>query len=320
MGGANFLLLLGMKKMLLFLMLGGIILMTGCDPAPDLSQGHLLLESEQYEQALPVYQSLVQSHPNSRGAWVGKGIAHYHLGQGDSAWASFEKAYPLPTEETDPYARAGAASYYMGLLAYGWFADFAMAESHFQDAVMANYENSNTFTYLGLCVVNENPVKALEYYNKAVQADLENTFARENRAYLLATMGIYQDALADYDFLIGKNPDDKDNWGNRGYCYIGQEKWTEAMQDFSKALEIDSNYVDGIMYMGVCHLSLGEAEKALEYFNQGVTMAPQYGRMYYYQGFAYMALEQMEASCEALTMAEQYGNMDGIRIREEVCK
>lgn len=297
-----------------------LLLLAGCDSNPVPTDGHALLDAKDYTAAIPAYREFLVGNSNARGAWVGKGIAHYFLSEGDSAWASLQKGYACEKNPEDPYGKDGVASYYMGLLAYGWFVNHEMASSYFQNALAAAYEECSAYTYLGLCVVNTDPVKAQDYYNKAVLADPKDTFARSNRAFLLATMGLYKDAVVDYDALIEQEPADKNHWGNRGYSKIGLEQWEPARMDFLKALELDPNYVDGIMYVGVCHLSQGETAKALEYFVRGVEMEPTYGRMYYYQGFTLAEMGLPAEACTALTKANTYGNQDGIRLMEEVCK
>ena len=297
-----------------------LLLLVSCDTGPPPTEGHALLDAKKYNQAILKYNEILIQNPDSRAAYAGKGIAFYYQGLGDSSWANLEKAFPLEKDPEDPYAKDGVVSYYMGLVAYGWLANFEMAESYFQNSVMAGYEESSSFTYLGLCVAGQDPVKALEYFNKAVVSNPEDVFARSNRAFLQATMGIYDKAMTDYDFLLEKEPENHDHWGNRGYCLIGQERWEEARMDFLKALEIEPEYVDGLMYVGVCHLSQGETEKALEYFVAALEKEPTYGRVHYYKGFALVEMGLLPEACEALKLAEANGNQDGIRLREEVCR
>ena len=85
--------------------------------------------------------------------------------------------------------------------------------------------------------------------------------------------------------LIQANPDKAEHYKNRGDVYYADEKFTKAIADYTKAIEIDDSFVEAYLGRSRSHskrengaLALIDAEKALE-----IRAAKYYGVLFSWQ-------------------------------------
>jgi serine/threonine protein kinase/tetratricopeptide (TPR) repeat protein len=69
---------------------------------------------------------------------------------------------------------------------------------------------------------------------------------RLDRGRLLARLGKWREAIADYDILIKRNSGKPEYWLERGQCRVMLEQWDEAAVDLTKTLDIWSQQDSGI--------------------------------------------------------------------------
>jgi tetratricopeptide (TPR) repeat protein len=138
---------------------------------------------------------------------------------------------------------------------------------------------------------NEN---AINDYNKAIQIDSKNSDAFANRAIAKYDKGDYQGAYDDANKTVELNPDDlhifptrlsaalmlgnyysvisdantliENNYTEngviiyyfRGYAYLELEKYSSAIQDFNKTIELSPQHEMAFFNRGVAKLNLGQ--------------------------------------------------------------
>ena len=114
-------------------------------------------------------------------------------------------------------------------------------------------QDPSALNNLGLSLFEANKLdEAIECYTKAIQ--FEEAEMKENRAsnpenlsYFYKNRGLAyfhrQDeddmvaALKDYKLAIGKNPDNADNYFNKGNVHLTKKEFSEAHKDFDTAIE-----------------------------------------------------------------------------------
>lgn len=103
------------------------------------------------------------------------------------------------------------------------------------------------------------------------------------KAYALTFRGIghrsqerFSDALADFNRAMELSPDDAYTIGNRGYTYRLMNRYEEALKDFNCALELDPNYLWGLNRRGQTYDQLRRYEEALADFNHAIKLNPDY--------------------------------------------
>jgi tetratricopeptide (TPR) repeat protein len=93
--------------------------------------------------------------------------------------------------------------------------------------------------------------RAYESFTQAIQADPSLADAWANRATVLFRQGDLDNAVADLTHALHRR-EDPDCFYNRGRVFEAQEKWAEAIQDYSRALALAGDQAGHILY----HLDL----------------------------------------------------------------
>jgi len=88
---------------------------------------------------------------------------------------------------------------------------------------------------------NDNPIKAMDYANLAVELKGDSIKARLYRGYLLMRMSIFEGAIADFNLTIDKNKEFLAwTYLNKARAFAGLNKYDEAITALKLALIIDN--------------------------------------------------------------------------------
>ena len=74
--------------------------------------------------------------------------------------------------------------------------------------------------------------------------------------------------------LANMNPGKADGWINYGNSLMDSQKFSEAIEAYSKALAIDPKNVDVRVDLGTCNRNLGKTDVAIAEFRKAVTLNP----------------------------------------------
>ncbi len=90
----------------------------------------------------------------------------------------------------------------------------------------------------------------------------------------------YQQAIDFYSKAVELNPAYLEAWFYRGFNRMDLKRYEEAIEDFRKSLELEKegNFFRPYSYynVGLCYYNLMRDEEALPYFTQSVTCKPDY--------------------------------------------
>ena len=103
-------------------------------------------------------------------------------------------------------------------------------------------------------------------------------------------VGYWQNNITLYDHAL-KVTDD--NWlihNARGVAYSGLGNYRQAIEDFSKAIEIKPGYPEAYFNRGVVYKGLGNYKLAIEDYSRAIEIKPRYADAYNNRGNAYSAL------------------------------
>ena len=117
---------------------------------------------------------------------------------------------------------------------------------------------------------------------EAAEADLESVLAGqpdlpealELRGLLAAERNDYAGAIRDFRRLAAKNPDDPAVLGQLGMLYLASKQPREAIQRFSRALEIDADNFPCRRGRSDAEISIGDHAAALDDLNKAHDLKP----------------------------------------------
>ncbi len=114
-----------------------------------------------------------------------------------------------------------------------------------------------------------------------------------------ARQGDVEGALDAFSVAIAANPDGASiPYYYRGLVYIEEGQVNEAIDDFTKAVEIDSHFPQAYAARGTAYLMISRPAKAAEDFNKALQLDPKNATTYVNRARAYMGL-QMNEEAEA---------------------
>ncbi len=119
-----------------------------------------------------------------------------------------------------------------------------------------------------------------------------------------AKQGDVEGALEAFSVAIAANPDGASvPYYYRGLVYIEQGQVMEAIDDFTKAIEIDSHFPQAYAARGTAYLMTSRPAKAAEDFNKAIQLDPNNATTFVNRARAYMGLQMLEEAEQDLNRA-----------------
>ena len=134
---------------------------------------------------------------------------------------------------------------------------------------------------------------------------------------------VWKDAPTMITDVIEKNRSDVDV--SIGYFFRGNirdlsQDMQGALNDFSKAIELNPSYTMAYNNRGIIRGSLQDFEGALEDFNKAVELEPGYADAIYNRGNAHYYLGMINEACSDWNRAERLGSKQAGVIRRRYCR
>ena len=116
-----------------------------------------------------------------------------------------------------------------------------------------------------------------------------------NRGDTFFDLGKFEDAIQNYDKAIELDSNvNSVYYYNRGNAYFSLGKFEEAIQDYNKAIDLNPN--DDLSYSnrGNAYFSLGKFEDAIQDYNKAIDLNPNDDSAYFNRGTAFTNLSNYE--------------------------
>ena len=114
----------------------------------------------------------------------------------------------------------------------------------------------------------------------------------------------YKEAIRLYTEAIGKDPQFKEAYNNRGVAFYRTERYAEAVNDYTFAiLQIDPDYVDAYKNRFEASLAAGNFNRALSDAQYLSKNYPDSAYTYFYEGLALTELKRFDEAIEKFGIA-----------------
>jgi tetratricopeptide (TPR) repeat protein len=123
-------------------------------------------------------------------------------------------------------------------------------------------------------MVFRKPALAHEYWRRILEASPERTQVRAMRAHQLAQEGKTEIAIAEFERVLARQPDDKNTWFNLGFLQQQQGAHAQAIVAFEKCLALDDALDRAWFGKGLSHKALQHHEKAITCFKKTNQLQP----------------------------------------------
>lgn len=135
--------------------------------------------------------------------------------------------------------------------------------------------------------------------------------AYNNRGKALDSLGNYQQAIEDFSKAIEIRPLSAIAYTNRGNSYNSLGNYQQAIEDFSKAIEINPRYALAYYNRGNVYAKLGNYQQAIINYDASIKYS-QFTLAYNNRGNAYRMLGKYQNAIEDYNMAIKLSPSDGI--------
>lgn len=117
----------------------------------------------------------------------------------------------------------------------------------------------------------------------------------------------YKEALQDYTKAIKINHDDADAFYNRGYILIKLGKYNRAVKDLDRAITLQPEFAAAYHVRGIAFFDKKQYHQAVEDFTQAISLEPDNIKFYYSRMSAYCKLGSSSRAWEDVIKIQKMG-------------
>ncbi len=295
-----------------------------------------LVKTENYQVAIPSLDRHIETYPQDPNGYCYRGICYERLGKFPQALADFDRAITLQSNQHVFHHARGRTRQKLGDLE-GALADFNITIARKPHAIVHD-ERAEIHRCLG------NHLEALQDCDYAISLNPRFVNAYFRRGLTYGERGDLDLALRDYNSAIDIDSEHADAYIQRSWIYFRQQDYKHAKQDcksvqsfdqssfwasymlglisslsgmkhnaidnFSRAIEISANYVSARYHRGIVYHELGDIPKAMADFEQArLIQSQRLERLidrdetgFYAEGLALQYLGQPEAARKVLLL------------------
>lgn len=145
--------------------------------------------------------------------------------------------------------------------------------------------------------------QALSYYTKVIHINRQIDAAFLGRSIAYGGIGRNEEAIADLNVYILRNPKDSMAYVYRGVRYMSQGATEAAERNLIKAVQIDPKNAQAYDDLGVLYAQQGRVEFSLKYFGQALRIDPYNEMAYHNLAIAYFLLDDNRRALGAVDRA-----------------
>jgi tetratricopeptide (TPR) repeat protein len=112
------------------------------------------------------------------------------------------------------------------------------------------------------------------------------------------------------DEILKTDPGDRLALLARGSVYLKMGNSRNAIADFSRAIEIDSNYAKAYHLRGLAREMAKEDDEAYQDFTKAIEIDPEYGAAFYSRATLLTKMNQEDAASEDMKMVTHLTNLN----------
>ncbi len=289
-------------------------------PTAPSATGSTLDREQELQLSLKQLSTEIEKFPDDPELYVKRAAVYYNLGQTDNAIKDYTSAleredapqtrylravvYTSLGNNTDAYTDLTAALAgkpdnrdYLSLMA-----DTCNALKKYDESLvcieklLATGEGNCVLFALAAdaCVYLEKHENAATYYEKAISTyDAAAEKSGINKASLYSAYGNslksidrFTDSAEAYSNALQLS-DSKEYYFQRGFCLLQSEKYTDAISDFTRCIELGYETASAHFQRGLCYYATGKYPEAIEDFKVYETAFPDKTDSFLYMGLCY---------------------------------
>lgn len=166
-------------------------------------------------------------------------------------------------------------------------------------------DSSTQCAYLGTQFINQKEYKnAIECFDKAISFDEKDYFSYAFRAKSYYYLKDYSNVVKDIEKSLSIKPNSV-AYGLRATMELKEGKHRESIEDATKALELNPNYMKCYEVRGRAEIATEDYFGALKDATKAIKLRDNYAKSYEVKAMAYMGLKDYQSSLENYEKASE---------------
>lgn len=288
-------------------------------------RGLIFSRRGRYAQAVEDFDQAIALAPDQAMLLVERGRAYAGVGDHNRALDDLDRAIELAPQSMEAYINRGLVFSRLNDQASA-VADYdqALALTSRENGERTPADLMRVLRYRGLALLRDGEyVQALEDFNQILRYQPQDTFTLNQRGLAYYKLGNYPLALSDFAEVLRLNPQHAEAVYNRGCVYLDEGSLDQAMADFNRAIQMEPK-AEFFCGRGKVLALWGEYQAALENFTRALQLDSHQPECYYQRGLIYayqneteLAIRDFkEAAALDLANADLYHNL-GLTLANE---
>jgi len=178
------------------------------------------------------------------------------------------------------------------------------ALEYYQKAIQLNPKFKGVYLNIGsMYLFTDKYEEAIKYYQKEIELNPKFAFAYNNIGIAYDKMGKYEEAIKYYQKAIEVNPEYAEACYNKGLTYNNIGKYDEAIKSFRKAIKLNPKYTEAYNNMGNAYIFIGKYEEAIQSYQKVIELNPNDASVYNNMGNAYNITGKYEEAVQSFYKA-----------------
>lgn len=241
------------------------------------------------------------------------GQCETHLKRYPQAIAWLDSAIALAPSTASYYVNRGIARFDRG--------DKAGAAADYETALKYDPDNSlATHNLAHIKSLGGDKEAAEKLLTESIEKNSKLPYPRAERAYQRMQSNDLKGALEDYNEVVRLEPNEPENYINRGLVKEKMHDLPEALADYSHAIKLDEKNPKAWVCRGNVVSKLGNYKEAIEDYTVAISLDANYGHAYFNRGIAYQNSGNSADACADLKNALKLGVKEAESVAKKMCR
>ncbi len=279
--------------------------------APDWVQAYVALgqahyESHEYDLARAVWLKALALNPGEVRVYANLGLLAVQEGNNREAIDYARQAIALQPDLVSAHFHLGVA-----LLAQG---EVQSSVDAFEHALVLDARFTPARLLLGLAWSRLGDwAQAAHHWREALRQDpfgSETFWLHVNVGMALTSMGHFQDATKEFQWVVEQRPEWAQGWSQLGVSLMSERRWDEAVVALETAAHLQPHWAHLHFTLGKAYAEQGALALAVQAFREAVRIAPNFVDAQFHLGLVLRAQNELNEAVAPLLQAAEGGSRD----------
>lgn len=260
-----------------------------------------------YDSALEDFNKAIELNSSLDEIHFERAFVFYNKNMHKKALENLNKVIEINPDSEEGYLKRA--------LVYKELKNFEKSIEDLSKVIELNYRLDEAYTMRGNCYIMQKKFrKALEDSNNAIIKNPRFIYAYINRAIVNVNLGNNDEAIIDINITLDLCNEDEEAkamayfW--RGTAYLNLDNYTNAINDFSKSIELNNGYADSYISRGINYYKIKNCDKAIRDLSKGIELVDSDDTealywAYYWRGKIFTYLDSYDKTTKDRKLAEK---------------